>query len=136
MKSKMNRLANAQNPYQGDMKRVLCVCSAGLLRSPTIAWVLSNPPYNCNTRAAGVSQDYALIPIDDALIHWADEIVCADEEHARPITELIKENNFLAKEKPIHILSIEDKYKTRSPELVKIVEAELERVKFPRQDVK
>lgn len=30
--SLMNRLGNADNPYQDRYKRVLCVCSAGLLR--------------------------------------------------------------------------------------------------------
>ena len=29
MASKMNRLGNAGNRWQGDFKRVLCVCSAG-----------------------------------------------------------------------------------------------------------
>ena len=58
--STFNKLANTRNPYQGTSKRVLCVCSAGLLRSPTIAWILSNPPFNFNTRAAGVSLEYVL----------------------------------------------------------------------------
>ena len=51
--SLMNRLGNSKNPYQGDFKKVLCVCSAGLLRSPTAAWVLSNAPFNFNTREIG-----------------------------------------------------------------------------------
>ena len=46
--SKMNRLANTQNKYQGKYKKVLCVCSAGLLRSPTAALVLSQEPFNFN----------------------------------------------------------------------------------------
>lgn len=75
----MNRKWNSHNEYQGKHKRVLCVCSAGLLRSPTAAWVLSNPPYNFNTRAAGIDVGHALIPVDDVLIEWADEIVCMDE---------------------------------------------------------
>lgn len=49
----MNRIANASNKFQGSYKRVLCVCSAGLLRSPTAALVLSKDPYNFNTRACG-----------------------------------------------------------------------------------
>ena len=51
----MNRIANSTNPFQKDYKRVLCVCSAGLLRSPTAAYVLSQAPYNYNTRAAGLT---------------------------------------------------------------------------------
>lgn len=32
-----NRLMNANNGFQGDSKRVLFVCTAGVLRSPTAA---------------------------------------------------------------------------------------------------
>ncbi len=35
-----NRWGNIDNPYQGSAKKVLCVCSAGMLRSPTAANVL------------------------------------------------------------------------------------------------
>jgi predicted protein tyrosine phosphatase len=35
MSDLMNRLGNCKNYHQGKFKRVLCVCSAGLLRSPT-----------------------------------------------------------------------------------------------------
>jgi predicted protein tyrosine phosphatase len=74
--SNFNRLGNCGNRFQGGRNRVLCVCSAGMLRSPTIAWVLSNEPYGFNTRAAGISDEYALIPVDEVLLSWADEIVC------------------------------------------------------------
>lgn len=77
--SLMNRMGNAKNPYQTAAKRVLCVCSAGLLRSPTAANVL-HKEFGFNTRAVGVSQEYALIPIDQALLSWADEIVCVEPE--------------------------------------------------------
>ena len=50
-----NRLHNVRNPNQGPAKRVLCLCSAVLLRSPTVAWVLGKAPYDYNTRAAGTS---------------------------------------------------------------------------------
>lgn len=42
----MNRLAIARNGYQGSYKRVLTVCSGGVLRAPTAAWVLGQEPYN------------------------------------------------------------------------------------------
>lgn len=70
----MNRIGNAANPYQGRARKVLCVCSAGLLRSPTAANVL-HAEYGFNTRACGVFSEFALIPLDEALIYWADEIV-------------------------------------------------------------
>ena len=78
IKSPMNALHNVTNPHQGPEKRVLCLCSAGLLRSATAATVLQNK-YNYNTRNAGVA-DYALIPVSTALLEWADEIICVEQE--------------------------------------------------------
>jgi len=83
----LNRLYNCKNPYQGDVRKVLCVCSAGLLRSPTMAVVLQEK-YGYNTRAAGTDEDHALIPVDKVLVHWADEIVCAEERHANQLVKM------------------------------------------------
>ena len=35
--------------------------------------------YNYNTRNAGVV-DYAFIPVNTALLEWADEIICVEQE--------------------------------------------------------
>jgi predicted protein tyrosine phosphatase len=101
---------------EGNFKRVLCVCSAGILRSATIAWVLSNEPYRCNTRAVGLG-DYALIRVTPQLLQWADEIVCADEEQLDALTRMTN--------KPVHCLHIPDEYDFRSPELVSAIDAAL-----------
>lgn len=69
-----NRIHNCTNPSQGEAKKVLCVCSAGLLRSPTAANVL-HKEFGYNTRACGVHEDYALIPYDEVLGSWANEII-------------------------------------------------------------
>jgi len=74
-----NRLWNCKNPYQTDALKVLCVCSAGLLRSPTLANYL-HKKYGYNTRSCGV-YDYALIPIDKVLITWADRIIVCSHDH-------------------------------------------------------
>lgn len=108
--SERNRLFNCKNSYQGTAKRVLCVCSAGLLRSPTAAFVLSNEPFNFNTRAAGLVTDYALIPVDDVLLEWADEIVCMNEGQR---TELETRT-----EKPVINLGIEDRFSYREKALI------------------
>lgn len=114
----MNRLANVNNRYQGATKKVLCVCSAGLLRSPTAAVVLSQPPFNFNTRAAGITKEFALIPVDDILIAWADEIVVMDTIQA----QFIRDNIGLdAEAKPIICLDIPDIYEYRAPELMKLI---------------
>lgn len=109
-----NRMYNANNPYQGPYKKVLCVCSAGLLRSPTAALVLSQKPYNFNTRAAGI-ESYALIKVDDVLLHWADEIVCMTKEQEQQIRR--------ETDKPIICLEIEDNYEYRNPTLIRKIKA-------------
>jgi predicted protein tyrosine phosphatase len=118
----MNRLANAGNPYQGDAKKVLCVCSAGLLRSPTAAEVLSKEPYNFNTRAAGLTIEFALIPVDEVLLSWADEIVCMSYEQYNALerTLLLNKNSILRKKRIIN-LDINDSYGFRDPELIELI---------------
>ena len=108
-----NRKHNSQNPFQGDYKKVLCVCSAGLLRSPTAALVLSQTPYSFNTRAVGLEKDFALIAVDDVLLSWADEVVCFTTHQE---TELRKMT-----EKPIKCLNIEDNYEYRQPRLIALI---------------
>lgn len=108
-----NRKYNVANPSQGIYKRVLCVCSAGLLRSPTTALVLSKAPYNYNTRAVGISQEYALFPIDEVHIEWADEIVCMEKEHLTYLKKVTK--------KPIICLDIPDMYGYRNLKLIKLI---------------
>lgn len=106
-----NRIANSKNHYQGGYKKVLCVCSAGLLRSPTAAMVLSKAPYNFNTRAAGLSEEYALISVDEVLLYWCDEVVCMEPNQAE---ELRKRTI-----KPVICLDIQDSFRYRDPKLIK-----------------
>jgi len=117
-----NRIANCSNSYQGKYKRVLAVCSAGLLRSPTTAFVLSQPPYNYNTRAAGINEDFALIPVDEVLLEWADEIVCMNKEQQIRLEKMLGD-----KKKPIQNLEIDDCYEYRSPKLIKLIKKNYKR---------
>lgn len=109
----MNRLACAKNEYQGKFKKVLCVCAGGCLRSPTAAVVLSQEPYNFNTRAAGIEVDFAIIPIDRVLLEWADEIICMDVHQQIRLKEMTK--------KPVYNLSIPDRFEYRDPQLIKMI---------------
>ena len=88
-----NRLGNVNNGFQGKFRRVLCVCSAGLLRSPTLAEILSQPPYNFNARAVGIAKEFALIPIDMAHVAWADDIVVFNVQQFDVINELLNIEN-------------------------------------------
>lgn len=117
--SLMNRLGNCKNPFQGHYKKVLCVCSAGLLRSATTAVVLSAEPYNYNTRNAGLSDEYALIPVDDVLLSWADEIVCMDEYQEGILRQRLE--SLGEEEKEVFCLHVPDSFAYRDPDLVKII---------------
>lgn len=109
----LNRLGNCKNQHQGETLRVLCVCSAGLLRSPTAAVVLSQPPFNFNTRAAGLVPQFALIPVDQVLLEWADEIVCMELEQKEILSSMTKT--------PIICLEIEDSFPYRDPALMELI---------------
>lgn len=115
----MNRIHNSTNPFQGKYKKVLCVCSAGLLRSPTTAVVLSQEPYNYNTRAAGITAEYALIVVDTVLLEWADEIVCMEPRQKAAINERL--NKLQAIGKPVVCLDIPDQYRYRDEELIALI---------------
>jgi predicted protein tyrosine phosphatase len=108
-----------QNPYQGDFKRVLCICTGGILRSPTAAWVLSNQPYNFNTRSAGI-REFALVKVDDHLIGWADQIVCMEDVHADYIRQTWNRSEHYPKSDlpEVLVLGIPDDYEYRDPALV------------------
>lgn len=110
-----NRIHNCKNPFQGTDKKVLCVCSAGLLRSPTAARILCQEPYGFNTRAVGLDEGHALIPMDEVHYEWADEIVVMDYNQKRQIEQRYGET------KPIVVLKIKDSYEYMEPFLVDLI---------------
>lgn len=120
--SMMNRLANCHNQYQGNTKKVLCVCSAGLLRSPTAANTLYEK-FGFNTRAAGCVTEYALIPVDDVLIEWADEIVFMEESHYKVVASNFDLSTVRA---DLIVLDIPDKYSYNAPKLKEEIENQYE----------
>lgn len=111
---RMNRLHNIKNHYQGSTKKVLCVCSAGLLRSPTAAHVLAGEPYNLNTRAVGHNREYALQILDDVVLEWADEVVCMTKDQLRVVEDMLDAGH----EKTVICLDIDDDFAYRDPVLV------------------
>ena len=112
MTTRMNAMWNCKNPHQGTITKVLAICSAGLLRSPTIAKECILKGYNA--RSAGC-QDYALIPVDKVLLEWADVIIFADESHEKKV----KQDFDLDKNKITFCLNIPDNYGYNNPDLVK-----------------
>ncbi len=108
IKGKRNQLANVGNKFQTSAKKVLCCCSAGLLRSPSLANVL-HKEFGFNTRAVGCDKEYALIPISQALIWWADEIVFVNRENFDSLSQEEKDEISDVGVK-VTILNIEDDF--------------------------
>lgn len=111
-----NQLYNIHNEWQGEIKKVLTVCSAGLLRSATMQNMLIKE-FGFNVRNCGTHEAYALIPISEALLKWADEIVFVNEENYLMVQREIESWNL--KDKCI-VLNIPDQFGFNDPELVKI----------------
>lgn len=115
----LNRLHNCTNPNQGSAVKVLCLCSAGLLRSPTLSNVLAR--YGYNTRAAGVTREYALIPVDEVLVQWADKIVCVEPD----VQDALLTDFPGAAYKTTH-MNIPDQFPYMDPVLVGVIERQID----------
>ena len=103
------------------MKKVLCVCSMGINRSPTLARVLCMKSYNYDTRSCGTDAG-SLIPLTRMLLRWADVVVCAEKYHWNKVKKLL---NKIHIEIPIYTLHIPDRYEYNSLELIRLIELKL-----------
>lgn len=103
------------NLYQGNDKRVLFVCSAGILRSATAARIYAG---KYNTRAAG-SKHYALIPVTEELVMWASEIVFVNEENHWDVARRFDLDDLAKNGTVIKVLNIPDDYDHMHPELIR-----------------
>lgn len=115
IKSTRNQMGNAGNVYQNPDKRVLCVCSAGLLRSPTLAQYLQET-FGYNTRACGTAEEYALVPISEALVHWADLVVFVNDDNYRAVAR-----EDILQDKEIVTLDLPDEFERNAPNLIEAI---------------
>lgn len=121
--SGLNIEHNARNPHQGRAKKVLFVCSAGLLRSPTIAQMAASQ-LGYNTRACGSVTSIALIPLSTALAFWADEIVFVHEDVYSGLSS--EEKDYIGNLEHVNgvqvsVLDIPDNFAYSDPELCDII---------------
>src|SRR3989304_557675 len=116
IKGTKNQLHNIGNRFQGDTKKVLTVCSAGLLRSATLQNFLIKE-YGYNVRNCGTEESYALIPISETLVLWADEIVFVNQENFEKVESKLKELDIIDK---VKVLDIPDQYGFNHPELLEL----------------
>ena len=107
------------NPYQGSYKRLLFVCSAGLLRSATAANLFAKKGFN--TRSCG-SADYALIPFSENLRQWADKIIFVNQSNH---DEVIR-HGFDLEGKAVQILDIPDIFEYNNPDLIELLEEQVD----------
>jgi len=117
-----DRLVTCHNERQeiDKYKRVLCVCSAGLIRSATAAVVLSQEPFSFNTRCAGENNEYGLILLDPVLIEWADEFVCMEYGHEQTLRAKLTTADMIGRKQIIN-LGIPDDYLYREPCLMELI---------------
>lgn len=101
-----------RNPYQGPDKKVVFICSMGILRSATGARIYA---HKYNTRTAGTYSD-ALIPLSEKLIAWADELVFVNRENYDFMERRMDDK--LLEELSIKVLNIPDCYEHMHPKLI------------------
>jgi predicted protein tyrosine phosphatase len=105
------------NPYQGADKRVLFICSMGILRSATAARIYAS---KYNTRSAGTWSD-ALIPLTPILMAWAQEMVFVNKHNYEQVKDSYETDTDVGsfnKDFNIKVLDIPDKYPHMHPKLV------------------
>ncbi len=111
------------NPFQGKDKRVLFICSAGLLRSATAANVFASKGYN--TRSAG-SAGYALVPLSANLLAWAQLVVFVHPYNQVEALETFKDTDWEQDIRDAIVLNIDDKYEYKATKLIEQLEYQLE----------
>ena len=125
IQSTRNSMSNAHNPYQGKDIKVLCVCSAGLLRSATMMDILVKTG-KYNVRNCGTSMDYALIPLSSALLQWADKVVVVKEQ-VDVVNKAIEDLD-MVDSLDVIVLDIPDIYCRNDPDLINIISNEFKAV--------
>ena len=111
------------NPHQGTAHRALFVCSAGLLRSATMANLYAK--YGWNTRAAG-SAEYALVPVSANLLAWANQIYFVSRENYMAVRDKFAKTEYAEKIEQAVILNIPDIYEYGNPDLIKIIQEQMD----------
>ena len=111
------------NPFQGTDKKVVFVCSMGILRSATGARIYA---HKYNTRTAGTWDD-ALVPLSPALVGWADELVFVNQEnYLSALDKFLDFPDLFERVKRAKVLDIPDNYSHMAPELIKAFEEQYE----------
>jgi len=99
------------------MLRILFICEANRLRSPTAETIFSGYP-DVEARSAGIGKE-ATVPVSAELLDWADLIFVMEKRHRNIIHSRFKE---IYLRKRIICLYIPDEFEFMDPELVSLLE--------------
>jgi len=125
--TKTESILRCNTPYsnisQGTQKKIVFVCSVGMLRSATAATIGSK--LGLNTRTCGSSK-LALIPLSANLIRWADWIVFMNSENYRESNKTFQETEFQddLEDKSV-VWNVPDIYNYMDDGLVYILESQI-----------
>jgi len=97
--------------------KVLFICEANRLRSPTAETIFSTFP-GVEAKSAGVGKE-ATVPVSTELLEWADLIFVMEKRHRNIIHSRFKE---IYLRKRIICLYIPDEFEFMDPELVSLLE--------------
>ena len=113
------------NPFQGKDKKVVFVCSMGILRSATAARLYA---HKYNTRSAGSWND-ALIPLTATLLEWSNEVVFVNKHNYEQVKQYYAEELIdIDRHYNIKVLDIPDDYHHMHPELIKAFNDQYEKI--------
>lgn len=115
------RYGAVRNPFQGDDKKVLFVCSMGILRSATGSRIYG---HKYNTRSAGTHPE-ALTVLTKLQLMWADEIVFVNKENFDEADRVHDLSDMMPK---IKVLHIPDQFEHMHPEIIKAYNEQYEPV--------
>jgi predicted protein tyrosine phosphatase len=105
-----------------EARKLLFVCDANRLRSPTAEAIFSS--YPClEVKSAGLSHE-ATVPLSLELLDWADVIFVMEKRHRNLIHSRFKD---LYQRKRIICLYIPDEFEFMDPELVQLLEERVTR---------
>lgn len=113
------------NPFQGKDKKVVFVCSMGILRSATGARIYA---HKYNTRSAGTWNE-ALIPLTATLLEWSNEVVFVNKHNYEQVKQYyVEELIDIDQRYNIKVLDIPDNYNHMHPELIKAFNDQYEEI--------
>ncbi|WP_058188844.1 low molecular weight protein tyrosine phosphatase family protein [Terracidiphilus gabretensis] len=106
--------------------KLLFVCSANALRSPTAEAVFSHYE-GIEAASAGTNAD-AETPVSADLIEWADVVIVMEQHHAQFLQVRF---GYLLRRRRVSVLGIPDRYDFMEPDLVQLLKDKVD-LQLPR----